>query len=127
MEDEQTLKGEATNHASHVLVVEDNDVTRKNIVKVLADEGYRVTTATDGDEGIKRVLTDPPDVILTNLRMPKLDGLDLLLRVKQVAPQLPVLMMTALTAPNTKRQAFALGVRDFIEKPFDFPDLLARL
>lgn len=120
-------KGRIINNPFHILVVEDDDVSRKNVVKVLTDEGHRVTSATNGDEGIQYVLTDPPDIILTNLRMPKLDGLDLLTRVGQAAPHIPVLLMTALTTSRTKRRARALGAEDFIEKPFDFDDLLHRI
>jgi two-component system, NtrC family, nitrogen regulation response regulator GlnG len=73
------------------------------------------------------VLTDPPDLLLTNLKMPKLSGFEVAARVRQIAPDVPILLMTGVTTPQLPRMGRRVGIRDIITKPFDFGDLLRRI
>jgi two-component system response regulator PilR (NtrC family) len=110
-----------------ILVAEDETVSRRNVGKVLQDEGYRVVLTQDGEQAVSQVLANPPDLLLTNLRMPKLSGFDVAARVRQVSPDMPILLMTGLTTPQLKRMGRRVGIRDIITKPFDFGDLLRRI
>jgi len=113
--------------AQTILVAEDDTVSRRNIGKVLQDEGYRVVLTQDGEEAVSQVLTDPPDLLLTNLKMPKLSGFEVAARVRQVTPDVPILLMTGLTTPQLPRMGRRVGIREIITKPFDFGDLLRRI
>jgi DNA-binding response OmpR family regulator len=110
-----------------ILVAEDETVSRRNVGKVLQDEGYQVVLTQDGEQAVSQVLINPPDLLLTNLRMPKLSGFEVAARVRQVLPDMPILLMTGLTTPQLQRMGRRVGIHDIITKPFDFGDLLRRI
>jgi CheY-like chemotaxis protein len=110
-----------------ILVAEDHAITRENIALVLQDEGYDVLVATDGEEAVMLFTNFKPDLVLTDLSMPKLNGIGVLTHVKQVLPHLPVSMITATAILNDEQEARSLGVDDFLTKPLDFDDLLERI
>src|SRR5207248_9560195 len=93
-------------------------------------DGYRVRVASDGRAALQAVEVDHPDLLLLDLMLPDVDGLELCGRVRERgpgAPYLPVIMLTALDTPAYKQLGFARGADDYVTKPFDVAELLARV
>lgn len=113
----------------HILVIEDETDLRESIVRLLHFEGYNVTAARDGEEGLALARTNLPDLILCDILMPRLDGYGVLsaLRADPATRTIPVIFLTAKTARSDLRQGMALGANDYITKPFTESDLLAAL
>jgi two-component system chemotaxis sensor kinase CheA len=103
---------------SHVLVVEDAPVAREILAGILRSFGLRVTEAMDGREGLQYTQQDAPDLILTDVEMPFMDGLDMVSRIKQDAQlsEIPVIVLTTKIDDDTRGRAEALGVRGFLSK-----------
>jgi len=102
-----------------VLVVDDERGILDFFKKVLAKEGYRVSTARNGQTGLKKVRKSKPDIILLDLKMPSMDGVELLGRIQRIDKRIVVIMITAFGTMQTARQAMQLGAFDYITKPFD--------
>lgn len=112
----------------HVLVVEDHAPLREQIAALLQRHGHRVEEASDGRQALQMALEAPPDVLLLDLGLPGLDGLQLCQRLRtQSARHVPVLMLTARDALNDKLSGFEAGTDDYLVKPFANEELLARL
>ena len=112
---------------AQILVVDDEQNIRTLLEAVLASAGYRVVSAVGGEEALARLAETDPDVALVDLRMPGMDGLTLLEHLLQLAPALPVLMLTAHGTIAHAVTAMQKGACDFLPKPFDSIDLLARI
>jgi len=110
-----------------ILVVDDDETTRETLVEVLQDEGYEVALAADGLEAAAILSTYQPDLVLTDLHMPRLDGMNLLTHVKNVYPNTPVIIFTAHATLDFKREARRLGARDYLNKPLNFEAMLVRI
>lgn len=112
-----------------ILVVEDEKAVLENTMELLQEEGYEVEGARDGEEAYRKVITSPPDLILCDVRMPKLDGLGLLSRLSQSATtaKIPVIFITALSERSDLRAGMELGADDYITKPFLRDDVLAAI
>ena len=106
-----------------VLVVDDEDSVRELIVEILEAAGFRVSTASDGAEGLERMEADTPELVLSDINMPGMDGLALLREIKTRWADLPVMMVTAYGDDERRRRAGEYGALEFITKPVDF-DLL---
>jgi DNA-binding NtrC family response regulator len=100
-----------------ILVVDDDKLSREFLVEAVKSLGFQVSVATSGDDGLERVRNSPPDLVLTDLRMPGMDGLALVERLAKDAPGLPVVMVTAHGTVETAVQAMRLGATDFVLKP----------
>jgi DNA-binding NtrC family response regulator len=111
-----------------ILVVDDEKIKRITLADDLATQGHDVTTAGDGEEALERLAAGRFDVVVTDLKMPKLDGIELLKRIKQgpLAP-IEVVMMTAYGSIPVAVEAVKLGAFDFITKPFRNEDLFPLL
>jgi len=105
----------------HLLVVDDDPAIRRILTLVLEDEGYEVETAADGLEALSKVEEAPPDLLLLDLRLPRMDGIDLLMRVGELPVTPPSIVVSAL---DNRHLARAAGAADFVRKPFDFEVLL---
>lgn len=103
----------------NILVVEDKDSMRSMLSETLLQEGYRVDTAEAGQKAVDLVRNKSYDLVLTDLRMPELSGLDILREVKQVDTETSVIVMTAFGTIEDAVSAMKLGAFDFITKPFD--------
>ncbi|GAB4255250.1 MAG: sigma-54 dependent transcriptional regulator [Deferrisomatales bacterium] len=108
---------------AHVLVVDDDGDMRAALELTLRKGGYRCTLARDGQEALERLAGEPFDLVLTDLRMPRVDGIELLERMAAVAPRLPALVITAHGTVDTAVESMKRGAVDFLQKPFG-PDLL---
>lgn len=113
--------------AGTILVAEDEALPRKNICRVLAEEGYQVYQAADGKEAIEAVDKMDFDLVLTDIQMPGADGLVVLKHVREVAPQTFVTIMTAYASVDTAVTALQLGAQDYLLKPIVFDDLLRKV
>ncbi|MBI3799755.1 MAG: sigma-54-dependent Fis family transcriptional regulator [Deltaproteobacteria bacterium] len=113
--------------AGTILVAEDEALSRKNICRILAEEGYKVSQAADGKEAIEAIDTMDFDLVLTDIQMPVADGLAVLKHVREVAPQTFVTIMTAYASVDTAVTALQLGAQDYLLKPIVFDDLLRKV
>jgi len=109
-----------------ILVVEDDRSIRETTRMALADAGFSVVTAADGDEAMARFRADRPDAVLLDVMLPKRDGLEVLRSIRALSST-PVLMVTARDDTSDIVVGLELGADDYITKPFEMPILLARL
>jgi len=107
-----------------LLVVEDDRAMRSLLCDELYDLGARIVEASDGDEALQMVMDAPPDLILTDLRMPA-GGLDHVLRLRTFAPHCPIIVMTAFGDATTKETALKCGAAAYFDKPVRMADLKA--
>jgi signal transduction histidine kinase len=112
-----------------ILIVDDTNTNRKIISEALTNSGLEVTTAVDGESAIQQVQKRLPDLILLDVMMPKLDGLETCKRLKEnlETRDIPIIFMTAVSDTETKVQCFALGAVDYITKPVQEQEILARI
>jgi DNA-binding NtrC family response regulator len=104
--------------AATLLIIDDDDANCSLIKAIFSAEGIEVTAARDGLSGIDRARAEPPDVVLLDLRLPGLDGMEVLARLKQESPSLPVVMLTAHQDVKAAVRATQLGAFDYLTKPF---------
>lgn len=107
------------NADSKVLVIDDQPGIRRLLVEVLAEEGYNVITAANGYEGVQQVKDADPDLILMDMKMPGMDGIETLRELKRIGQADKVIMMTAYGELELVNQAQQLGAYTYITKPFD--------
>jgi DNA-binding response OmpR family regulator len=113
-----------------ILVVEDDRDVSDLLRAALEADGYRVRTVGDGRSALRALDAALPEVVLLDLMLPDIDGLELCARVRErppTAPYLPVIMLTALDTPAYKQLGFQRGADDYVTKPFDLVELLARV
>ena len=113
--------------AAHILLIEDDTRLAANLFDVLKEDGFKVTVCHRGDEGLGRAGKDDYDVVLTDLRLPGLGGLELVRQLHEILPRLPVLLMTAHGTIETAIEATKLGAYDYLQKPFEMRELLKLL
>ena len=106
-----------------ILVVDDERSMRDFLKILLVKEGYDVITAQDGDEALELLSGQEYDVVISDIRMPGLSGLELLGEIKEQTPDLPVIMITAFASPNDAVEAMKRGGYDYISKPFNVDEI----
>ena len=109
---------------AHILLIEDDASLAANLRDVLEEDGFQVTLCNRGDEGLRRANNDECDVVLTDLRLPGLGGLELVKQLHDIHPRLPVVLMTAHGTIETAIEATKLGAYDYLPKPFEMRELL---
>ncbi len=114
---------------SHILIVDDLPENIEIIKDILADQDYRISTAGDGEEALSKIVHDPPDLILLDAMMPGMSGFEVAqkLRTMPITRLLPIIMITALDGRDDRLRGLQAGVDDFISKPFNIFELLARI
>jgi twitching motility two-component system response regulator PilH len=110
-----------------VLVVDDAGFQRKHLVRELTNLGHEVSEAPNGEEGLKAVEAQRPDLVLCDLNMPVMDGFRFLFEVGQRGLDVPVVTLSADIQSTSKERALSLGARDFLNKPCTKADLAAML
>jgi two-component system response regulator AtoC len=108
---------------AHILIVDDQESIRHFIEKAMLDEGYQVSTAGEGREGLQAVTRSEPDLVLLDLRLPDMHGLDVLKKLKEDDPDLQVIIMTAFGDVESAVRAMKLGAHDYINKPINLEQL----
>jgi two-component system, OmpR family, alkaline phosphatase synthesis response regulator PhoP len=112
---------------TRILLIEDNPDLALGLRNNLEIEGYEVTTAADGRAGLEVLPEVNPDLLILDLMLPELDGFRVLKTLRQKAPTLPVLILTAKGEEADKVRGFRLGADDYVTKPFGLLELLARV
>ncbi|NNC39271.1 MAG: response regulator transcription factor [Acidimicrobiia bacterium] len=110
-----------------VLIVEDDAQVRTALSRALNFEGYEIETASDGAEGLEKVLTSAPDAIVLDVMMPHVDGLEATRRLRARGDTTPILMLTARHEVSDRVAGLDAGADDYLVKPFALEELLARL
>lgn len=110
-----------------ILIIEDEERVASLIRKGLEENGYEVMIAYDGAMGKKLAYSHDFDLIITDVILPKINGIDLCKEVRQAKPHLPIIMLTALGTTDDKVEGFDAGANDYMVKPFDFRELHVRI
>ena len=110
-----------------ILVIEDDKRVAGLIERGLSEQGFNVTLAYDGLSGKKLALENSYDLVITDIIMPGPDGIDLCREIRQKDPDIPIIMLTALGTTDDKVEGFDAGADDYLVKPFEMRELLARI
>jgi two-component system, OmpR family, response regulator len=114
-------------HVPNVLVIEDDKSTSDEITRALEDDGFSVEQALTGWEGLSRALASHFDAIVLDVMLPEIDGFSVLSTLRNVGQRVPILLLSALDAVETRVKGLHAGADDYLVKPFYFPELTARL
>ena len=109
---------------SNILIIDDEKAIRKTLSEILSYEGYKIEEAGDGEEGLRRFRDKTFDVVLCDIKMPKLDGIEFLDKVREMNPDVPVIMISGHGTIETAVEAVKKGAYDYIAKPPDLNRLL---
>ena len=110
-----------------VLVIDDDEKITSMLRRSLAFEGYSVTTANDGTDGLRQMMAAEPDLIILDVMMPHMDGWEVCRRVRESGSSVPILMLTARDEVADRVKGLDLGADDYLVKPFALEELLARV
>lgn len=110
-----------------LLIIEDEKITRISLTNTLTKEGYEVYSAADGEEGLSIFKSQLPSIVITDLRLPKLSGLDILTSVLSISPNTKVILITAYATVETAVTALKMGAYDYLTKPYSPEKLLSIL
>src|SRR6478609_7375536 len=114
------------NQRHTILIVEDDPTMLRGLKDNFEFEGYKVATATDGDAGLKAALRSPPDLILLDLMLPKINGYEFCRFLRQENMRMPIMMLTAKAQESDVVLGLKLGADDYVTKPFSIKEVLAR-
>ena len=109
-----------------ILIVEDEPAMVSGLRDNFEFEGYQVITAADGVAGLERALAESPDLVILDVMMPRMSGLDVCKQLKTKRPSVPIIMLTARGQEVDKVVGLELGADDYVTKPFSIRELLAR-
>jgi nitrogen regulation protein NR(I) len=109
---------------STILIIDDDDQLRKSFTKLLSEEGYTVQSAASGEAGLRIVREKLPDLVILDIRLPGMSGLDTFKSIHAIDQRVPTIIMTAFGTTETAIQATKMGAFDYVLKPFDIPDML---
>ena len=109
---------------STILIIDDDDQLRISFQRLLREEGYSVEAAPSGEVGLNLIKSKPPDLVILDMRLPGMNGLETFKRISAADPKLPVIIMTAFGTTETAIEATKMGAFDYILKPFDIPEML---
>lgn len=115
------------NRRSRILIVEDEPAMVQGLRDNFEFEGYEVISAEDGVAGLERALSDDPDLVVLDVMMPRMSGLDVCKQLKSKRPGLPIIMLTARGQEIDKVVGLELGADDYVTKPFSIRELMARV
>jgi DNA-binding response OmpR family regulator len=110
----------------NILVIEDDKDTNDIILTILSDAGFNPTPAYDGEEGLRLAELNQPDVIILDLMLPKINGLEVcrILNTNEKTRSIPIIILTAKRELSTKLSSFVAGAKRFLTKPFEGQDLI---
>ena len=113
--------------SKRILIADDEKSIRDSIKIILDDEGYETYTAADGEEALARLTNENFDLVISDIKMPKLDGMELLEKGSKIAPETYFIIMTAYASISSAIQALRAGAYDYLIKPVEFDDLIIRI
>jgi len=122
-----TASNAPLNDSPRVLVAEDDPAVRSAVTRVLELEGYRVTSVNDGAAALAAITSSPPDVVVMDVMMPFADGLTVCREARIRGSRVPILLLTAKHEVNDRVAGLDAGADDYLAKPFDLDELLARI
>jgi DNA-binding NtrC family response regulator len=108
----------------NILVVDDEVVICKSVQRILSPEGYEVGIALSGEEALEKISQESFDIVITDLKMPGMDGMELLTKIKEKDPEIIVIIITGYSTVQTAVQAMKMGALDYIPKPFTPEELI---
>lgn len=111
----------------NVLLVEDEETLAMIIKDTLEAQGIFITTAQDGEKGLEKFFRNKPDVLVADVMMPRMDGFEMVKRIRKTDKLTPVLFLTARSAINDVVNGFELGANDYLKKPFGMQELIVRI
>ena len=107
-----------------ILVIDDEKIVLNSCTRILSDEKYEVHTVETGAEGLHKLKNEEFDIVLTDLKMPEISGIEILKRIKEFYPDTIVIMMTGYSTVQTALEAMRLGAFDYVPKPFTPEELV---
>ena len=110
-----------------ILIVEDNDRLRKSLLDYIRDDGFAADAAGDGEEGLYKAQNWDYDLIVLDVMLPKLDGWEVIQRLRQAGKTMPVIMLTARDKVDDRIKGLNCGADDYMVKPFEMDELIARI
>jgi len=116
-----------TDHQDTILVIEDDRALREGLALNFELHGYQVDTAADGEEGLRKAFDLGPDLIVLDIMLPGWSGLDILAELRDRRQDVPVLVLSARGTTANKVEGLNIGADDYLAKPFELPELLARV
>lgn len=122
---EVVMSHEANNYAGHILLAEDNEASVTTMLDILEFMHYRVTVATNGQEAVESAQSDPPDLILMDMQMPVMDGLEATrqLRRNPTLTDVPIIALTGMALSDDRERSLQAGCTDYLTKPIRIKDL----
>ncbi len=108
---------------SHILVVDDEELYRRSLQRILQRVGHQVSEAQDATEALNAISDQPFDLVLVDLKMPGLNGIELVRQIRDINPDLPCIMVTGFGTPESSVDALRAGAFWYLEKPFDQSNL----
>jgi DNA-binding response OmpR family regulator len=120
------MGADLSNGTKRVLLIDDDENLVKALKLYLSRAGYDVSTAPNGLEGVQRVFSERPDIVVLDVMMPKLDGWKVCARIKEMSG-IPIIMLTALAQESDKVAGLKIGADDYLAKPFSLKELEARI
>jgi DNA-binding response OmpR family regulator len=111
-----------------IVIAEDEEMLLKAMEFKLLKEGFEVITCSNGEEAMEQIVSQNPDIIITDIKMPIVSGLEIVKKVKkELKLTIPIIILSSVGFENTVEEAFDLGVDDFITKPFNPSELIIRV
>jgi DNA-binding response OmpR family regulator len=111
------------NDNKRILVIEDDEEMRALLRDMIEDEGYKTDSVNNGSEAFRKLAKESFDLIITDVRMPGLTGLDILPGIKKLQPDAPIIVITAFGSEEVQRKALERGANAYLEKPIHFREL----
>jgi len=111
------------NNKKRILVVEDDAEMRSLLKDFFTEEGFETDSVSNGSEAFRKLVREPFDLVITDIRMPGLTGLDILPGIKKLQPNVPIIVITAFGSEEIRLRAMARGATSYLEKPIHFHNL----
>lgn len=110
-----------------ILIIDDQKDACQIFKKIMTEEGYRVLTATSGTEGLAKIRKEPPSIVFLDIKMPGMDGIEILKQIRKISKGLAVVILTGHSDLKTAKEAMKLGASDYLTKPFDLMAIKASI
>lgn len=122
-----SLQSKSQNIVTQILLIEDDQRIAELTKRGLDEQGFAVTLAFDGQMGKKLAIANPYDVVIMDIILPGINGLDLCKEIRNLKPNIPIIMLTALGTTDDKIEGFDAGADDYLVKPFELRELVVRI